>query len=214
MTDFLTVTLNRRLILEFELRTKEESGLVLYMARINHADFVSIQVSVHSWVSVCTPQLCTVYLSLLLLCRPADQGGTGVSGLRPRSWKHLWLRSFLHQRRKLAQGRRSCGFCFYSVYKPSNQEVILVNDDKEQIGGAWRRGGVMFVLTLVVSSSPQIRVSRNKQRCLLMVDGRYSKQMISPKKVDEWKLHKCTLVQCEVEFLDGKGSQLLVPGPV
>lgn len=48
MTDFLTVTLNRRLILEFELRTKEESGLVLYMARINHADFVSIQVSVHS----------------------------------------------------------------------------------------------------------------------------------------------------------------------
>lgn len=35
-----------RLILEFELRTKEESGLVLYMARINHADFVSIQVSV------------------------------------------------------------------------------------------------------------------------------------------------------------------------
>lgn len=33
-----------RLILEFELRTKEESGLLLYMARINHADFVSIQV--------------------------------------------------------------------------------------------------------------------------------------------------------------------------
>ncbi|XP_068198951.1 laminin subunit alpha-2 isoform X1 [Antennarius striatus] len=33
-----------RLILEFDLRTKEESGLVLYMARINHADFVSIQV--------------------------------------------------------------------------------------------------------------------------------------------------------------------------
>uniref|UniRef100_A0A3B5PUP6 Laminin G domain-containing protein n=1 Tax=Xiphophorus maculatus TaxID=8083 RepID=A0A3B5PUP6_XIPMA len=33
-----------RLILEFELRTKELSGLVLYMARINHADFVSIQV--------------------------------------------------------------------------------------------------------------------------------------------------------------------------
>ncbi|XP_067337909.1 laminin subunit alpha-2 isoform X2 [Channa argus] len=33
-----------RLILEFELRTKEESGLVLYMARINHADFVSIQI--------------------------------------------------------------------------------------------------------------------------------------------------------------------------
>lgn len=34
-----------RLILEFELRTKEDSGLLLYMARINHADFVSIQVS-------------------------------------------------------------------------------------------------------------------------------------------------------------------------
>lgn len=33
-----------RLILEFELRSKEESGLLLYMARINHADFVAIQV--------------------------------------------------------------------------------------------------------------------------------------------------------------------------
>ncbi|XP_038583653.1 laminin subunit alpha-2-like [Micropterus salmoides] len=33
-----------KLILEFELRTKEESGLVLYMARINHADFVAIQI--------------------------------------------------------------------------------------------------------------------------------------------------------------------------
>lgn len=36
-----------RLILEFDLRTKEGSGLLLYMARINHADFVSIQVSSH-----------------------------------------------------------------------------------------------------------------------------------------------------------------------
>uniref|UniRef100_A0A665UMT4 Basement membrane-specific heparan sulfate proteoglycan core protein n=1 Tax=Echeneis naucrates TaxID=173247 RepID=A0A665UMT4_ECHNA len=35
-----------KLTLEFELRTKEESGLVLYMARINHADFVSIQIRV------------------------------------------------------------------------------------------------------------------------------------------------------------------------
>ena len=35
-----------RLILEFDVRTKEESGLLLYMARINHADFVSIQVSI------------------------------------------------------------------------------------------------------------------------------------------------------------------------
>lgn len=33
-----------RLVFEFDLRTKEESGLVLYMARINHADFVAIQV--------------------------------------------------------------------------------------------------------------------------------------------------------------------------
>ncbi|XP_062292940.1 laminin subunit alpha-2 [Scomber scombrus] len=33
-----------RLILELDLRTKEESGLVLYMARVNHADFVSIQI--------------------------------------------------------------------------------------------------------------------------------------------------------------------------
>uniref|UniRef100_A0A8C7Z8U8 Basement membrane-specific heparan sulfate proteoglycan core protein n=1 Tax=Oryzias sinensis TaxID=183150 RepID=A0A8C7Z8U8_9TELE len=31
-----------RLILEFDLRTKEQSGLVLYMARINHADFVCL----------------------------------------------------------------------------------------------------------------------------------------------------------------------------
>ncbi|XP_030577117.1 laminin subunit alpha-2 isoform X2 [Archocentrus centrarchus] len=33
-----------RLKFEFELRTKESSGLVFYMARINHADFVSIQI--------------------------------------------------------------------------------------------------------------------------------------------------------------------------
>nr|XP_054604109.1 laminin subunit alpha-2 isoform X1 [Nothobranchius furzeri] len=33
-----------KVVLELELRTKEQSGLVLYMARINHADFVSIQV--------------------------------------------------------------------------------------------------------------------------------------------------------------------------
>uniref|UniRef100_A0AAV2K9N1 Laminin G domain-containing protein n=1 Tax=Knipowitschia caucasica TaxID=637954 RepID=A0AAV2K9N1_KNICA len=33
-----------RLILEFDLRTTESSGLVLYMARINHADFVTIQI--------------------------------------------------------------------------------------------------------------------------------------------------------------------------
>lgn len=33
-----------RLKFEFELRTKDSSGLVFYMARINHADFVSIQI--------------------------------------------------------------------------------------------------------------------------------------------------------------------------
>ncbi|XP_036405402.1 laminin subunit alpha-2 isoform X1 [Megalops cyprinoides] len=33
-----------RLIIEFELRTEAESGLVFYMARINHADFATIQV--------------------------------------------------------------------------------------------------------------------------------------------------------------------------
>ncbi|KAK3506985.1 hypothetical protein QTP70_034266 [Hemibagrus guttatus] len=32
------------LILEFELRTEAESGLVFYMARINHADFATVQV--------------------------------------------------------------------------------------------------------------------------------------------------------------------------
>lgn len=39
-------------------------------------------------------------------------------------------------------------------------------------------------LTTALSSLiPQIRVSRNKQRAVLLVDGRYTKQMISPKKV-------------------------------
>uniref|UniRef100_A0A3P8V0J9 Laminin subunit alpha 2 n=1 Tax=Cynoglossus semilaevis TaxID=244447 RepID=A0A3P8V0J9_CYNSE len=93
-----------RLILEFELRTKEESGLVLYMARINHADFVSIQIK--------EGQVCLGY----------DLGHGNISGCVPFS----------------------------------------IND------GNWHK----------------IRVSRNKQRCLLMVDGRYSKQMISPKKAD------------------------------
>uniref|UniRef100_A0AAQ5WZ67 Basement membrane-specific heparan sulfate proteoglycan core protein n=1 Tax=Amphiprion ocellaris TaxID=80972 RepID=A0AAQ5WZ67_AMPOC len=84
-----------RLILEFDLRTKEESGLVLYMARINHADFV---------------------------CLGYDLGHGNISGCVPFS----------------------------------------IND------GNWHK----------------IRVSRAKQRGLLMVDGRYSKQMISPKKAD------------------------------
>ncbi|XP_044024751.1 laminin subunit alpha-2 isoform X3 [Siniperca chuatsi] len=93
-----------RLILEFELRTKEESGLVLYMARINHADFVSIQIK--------DGQVCLGY----------DLGHGNISGCVPFS----------------------------------------IND------GNWHK----------------IRVSRNKQRGILMVDGRYSKQMISPKKAD------------------------------
>lgn len=65
------------------------------------------------------------------------------------------------------------------------RKLFLLMMIRSRSGGRGGGGGVMFVLTLVVSSSPQIRVSRNKQRCLLMVDGRYSKQMISPKKVDE-----------------------------
>ncbi|XP_071323557.1 laminin subunit alpha-2 isoform X2 [Trachinotus anak] len=93
-----------RLILEFELRTREESGLVLYMARINHADFVSIQIK--------DGQVCLGY----------DLGHGNISGCVPFS----------------------------------------IND------GNWHK----------------IRVSRNKQRGLLIVDGRYSKQMISPKKAD------------------------------
>ncbi|XP_056260714.1 laminin subunit alpha-2 isoform X6 [Seriola aureovittata] len=93
-----------RLILEFELRTKEESGLVLYMARINHADFVSIQIK--------DGQVCLGY----------DLGHGNISGCVPFS----------------------------------------IND------GNWHK----------------IRVSRHKQRGLLSVDGRYSKQMTSPKKAD------------------------------
>ncbi|XP_072218688.1 laminin subunit alpha-2 [Leuresthes tenuis] len=41
---FNDTKVRERLILTFELRTKEQSGLVLYMARINHADFVVIQI--------------------------------------------------------------------------------------------------------------------------------------------------------------------------
>ncbi|XP_077949204.1 laminin subunit alpha-2 isoform X3 [Gasterosteus aculeatus] len=92
------------LILEFELRTKEDSGLVLYMARINHADFVAIQIK--------DGQVCLGY----------DLGSGNISGCVPFS----------------------------------------IND------GNWHT----------------IRVSRNKQRGLLLVDGRYSKHMNSPKKAD------------------------------
>ncbi|XP_030260302.1 laminin subunit alpha-2 isoform X4 [Sparus aurata] len=93
-----------RLVLELELRTKEESGLVLYMARINHADFVSIQIK--------DGQVCLGY----------DLGHGNISGCVPFS----------------------------------------IND------GNWHK----------------IRVNRSKQRSILLVDGRYSKQMISPKKAD------------------------------
>ncbi|KAF7660100.1 hypothetical protein LDENG_00288180 [Lucifuga dentata] len=93
-----------RLILEFELRTREESGLVLYMARINHADFVSIQIK--------DGQVCLGY----------DLGHGNTSGCVPFS----------------------------------------IND------GNWHK----------------IRMVRIKQRGLLMVDGRYSKQLTSPKKAD------------------------------
>ncbi|XP_076023918.1 laminin subunit alpha-2 [Genypterus blacodes] len=93
-----------RLILEFELRTKEESGLVLYMARINHADFVTIQIK--------DGQVCLGY----------DLGHGNTSGCVPFS----------------------------------------IND------GNWHK----------------IRMVRVKQRGLLIVDGRYSKQLTSPKKAD------------------------------
>ena len=38
------------------------------------------------------------------VCVCADQGGPGVSGLRPGPRKHLGLRPLLHQRRQMAQG--------------------------------------------------------------------------------------------------------------
>uniref|UniRef100_A0AAQ4RFF4 Basement membrane-specific heparan sulfate proteoglycan core protein n=1 Tax=Gasterosteus aculeatus aculeatus TaxID=481459 RepID=A0AAQ4RFF4_GASAC len=57
----------RELILEFELRTKEDSGLVLYMARINHADFVAIQIK--------DGQVCLGY----------DLGSGNISGCVPFS---------------------------------------------------------------------------------------------------------------------------------
>ncbi|XP_032440521.1 laminin subunit alpha-2 isoform X2 [Xiphophorus hellerii] len=93
-----------RLILEFELRTKELSGLVLYMARINHADFVSIQIK--------EGQACLGF----------DLGHGNISDCVPFS----------------------------------------IND------GNWHK----------------IRVQRTKQRGVLAVEGRYMKQMFSPKTAD------------------------------
>uniref|UniRef100_A0A3Q2C9Y8 Basement membrane-specific heparan sulfate proteoglycan core protein n=1 Tax=Cyprinodon variegatus TaxID=28743 RepID=A0A3Q2C9Y8_CYPVA len=93
-----------RLLLEFELRTKELSGLVLYMARINHADFVSIQIK--------EGQACLGY----------DLGHGNISGCVPFS----------------------------------------IND------GNWHN----------------IRVTRTKQRAVLAVERKYTKQLFSPKTAD------------------------------
>ncbi|XP_041043524.1 laminin subunit alpha-2 isoform X2 [Carcharodon carcharias] len=42
--EFDDTKVKTRLIIEFEIQTEAESGLVFYMARINHADFATIQV--------------------------------------------------------------------------------------------------------------------------------------------------------------------------
>ncbi|XP_078068970.1 laminin subunit alpha-2 isoform X6 [Mustelus asterias] len=42
--EFDDTKVKTRLIIEFEIQTKAESGLVFYMARINHADFATIQI--------------------------------------------------------------------------------------------------------------------------------------------------------------------------
>ncbi|XP_065124896.1 laminin subunit alpha-2 isoform X2 [Paramisgurnus dabryanus] len=42
--EFDDTKVKNRLIIEFEMRTEADSGLVFYMARINHADFATIQV--------------------------------------------------------------------------------------------------------------------------------------------------------------------------
>ncbi|XP_051880562.1 laminin subunit alpha-2 [Pristis pectinata] len=42
--EFDDTKVKSRLIIEFEIRTEAESGLVFYMARINHADFATIQI--------------------------------------------------------------------------------------------------------------------------------------------------------------------------
>ncbi|KAJ8385914.1 hypothetical protein AAFF_G00178760 [Aldrovandia affinis] len=93
-----------RLIIEFELRTEAESGLVFYMARINHADFATIQVKE----------------GMAHLAFDLGSGNTSVSVPR------------------------------------------LIND------GQWHK----------------IRVMREKQRGILIIDSRYSKQTTSPKKAD------------------------------
>ncbi|KAJ8355964.1 hypothetical protein SKAU_G00187580 [Synaphobranchus kaupii] len=93
-----------RLIMEFELRTEAESGLVFYMARINHADFATIQVKE----------------GMAHLAFDLGSGNTSVSVPR------------------------------------------VIND------GKWHK----------------IRVMREKQRGILIIDNRYSKHTTSPKKAD------------------------------
>ncbi|KAL0967369.1 hypothetical protein UPYG_G00251370 [Umbra pygmaea] len=101
---FDDTTVKNKLIIEFELRTTAESGLVFYMARINHADFATIQVKE----------------GMAHLSYDLGHGNTSVSVPR------------------------------------------LIND------GQWHK----------------IRVSREKQRGVLVIDNRYSKQTTSPKKAD------------------------------
>uniref|UniRef100_A0A671KB68 Laminin subunit alpha-2-like n=1 Tax=Sinocyclocheilus anshuiensis TaxID=1608454 RepID=A0A671KB68_9TELE len=93
-----------RLIIEFEIRTEADSGLVFYMARINHADFATIQLKE----------------GMAHLSYDLGSGNTSVSVPR------------------------------------------IIND------GQWHK----------------IRVTREKQRGFLVIDGRYSKHTTSPKKAD------------------------------
>uniref|UniRef100_A0A673MRU0 Laminin subunit alpha-2-like n=1 Tax=Sinocyclocheilus rhinocerous TaxID=307959 RepID=A0A673MRU0_9TELE len=93
-----------RLIMEFEIRTEAASGLVFYMARINHADFATIQLKE----------------GMAHLSYDLGSGNTSVSVPR------------------------------------------IIND------GQWHK----------------IRVTREKQRGFLVIDGRYSKHTTSPKKAD------------------------------
>ncbi|XP_058880004.1 laminin subunit alpha-2 isoform X3 [Acipenser ruthenus] len=93
-----------RLIIEFEIRTEAESGLVFYMARINHADFATIQMKDG-----------IAHLSF-------DLGSGNTSTSVPQK----------------------------------------IND------GQWHK----------------VKVSRDKQRGILTVDGRYFNQTTSPKKAD------------------------------
>ncbi|KAK7907203.1 hypothetical protein WMY93_015815 [Mugilogobius chulae] len=77
--------------LEFELRTKEDSGLVLYMARINHADFVTIQVTLSYDCFSCFLKclFCSVSCHLQIkegqVCLGYDLGHGNISGCVPFS---------------------------------------------------------------------------------------------------------------------------------